>query len=420
MKNLMRRCRHVPELRRRPSDTFAQPVVNPVHDRGGLGPVASCPMRLLPRRTWSKVVAVVAAVAVSAIGVSVTRYVLANPGEPVQQSVAAWARNAGLGPVVDRLEAWFHDDPPSTEAAGELALQTPDTTAAPMTTTTVPPPWAPQRIEPVVTPPLKGEGRWRPVLDVDGEARIWATSLRPLPDYASVVATAAVWDRAGVHAALYHGDEIPGGGPWQNWRRVRGDAKPALLAAFNGGFRFEHKAGGYVAEGRTVRPLVEGYATFAIAGDGTATVGVLGEDVADDGSWASLRQNLPPLVRGGVSVYRNYGKVDWGKDYGNKIYTFRSAVCTRTDGSMLYVAVGDVNIEMLVRTVLAFGCDTAMQLDINGNWPLFSVFSGLGTSGREGTAIDKRMGNRNRYLNGAPKDFFALFEPTLLPPGAVK
>ena len=349
-----------------------------------------------------------------------TRYVLANPGEPIQQSVAAWARNNGLGVVVDRLESWFHDDPPSPDPAEELALQTPDTTAPSVTTTTTPPPWAPTRIEPLVTPPLKGEGRWRSVLDVGGEARIWATSLRPLPRYASVVATAAAWDPAEVHAALYHGDEIPGGGPWNNWRRVRGAAKPALLAAFNGGFRFEHKAGGYFAEGRIVREFVDGYATFAIDRDGRATIGVLGEDVVDDGSWASLRQNLPPLVRGGVSVYRNYGSVDWGKDYGNKIYTFRSAVCTKSDGSMLYVAVGDVNIEMLVETLLVLDCDTAMQLDINGNWPLFSVFSGLGTGEREGSAIDKRMGNRNRYLNGAPKDFFALFDPALLPAGAVK
>lgn len=354
------------------------------------------------------------------VGFSVTRYVLANPGEPVQQSVAAWARNHGMGALVDRLESWLHTDPPSREPADELALQAPDTTAPAVTTTTVAPPWAPERIEPPIAPPLKGEGRWRPVAESTGAARIWATSLRPLAEYGSVVATAAVWDPSTVHAALYNGDEIPGGGPWTNWRRVRGAAKPALLATFNGGFRFEHRAGGYFTEGKTVREFIDGYATFAIAADGSATIGVYGDDIVNDGSWKSLRQNLPPLVRGGVSVYQNYGGVDWGKDYGNKIFTFRSAVCTRADGSMLYVAVGDVNIAMLVDTALVLGCETAMELDINGNWPLFSVFGGLGTTERQGNAIDKRMGNRNRYLNGAPKDFFALFDPAILPPGAVK
>jgi hypothetical protein len=381
-------------------------------------------MRLLPRRTWSRLLSAAVALAAVAVAVSVTRYVMANPGEPVQQSIAAWARNHGMGTVVDRLEAWFHDDPPSAEPADELGLMTPDddatSTASAATSTTIAPPWAPVRIEPLVAPPLKGEGRWRPVLETGGTVRIWATSLRPLPEYASVVATAAVWDPSTVHAALYNGDEIPGGGPWSNWRRVRGAAKPALLATFNGGFRFEHKAGGYFTEGRTVRDFRDGWATFAIGVDGTATVGIHGDDIVAGPRWRSLRQNLPPLVRGGVSVYRDYGSIDWGKDYGNKIYTFRSAVCTRTDGSMLYVAVGDVNIAMLVDTLLVLECDTAMQLDINGNWPLFSVFAGFGTSDREGSAIDKRMGNRNRYLNGAPKDFFALFDPSLLPPGAVK
>jgi hypothetical protein len=44
------------------------------------------------------------------IGVSLTRYVLAHPNDPLQQNVASWARENRLGPVVDKLETWLHNE----------------------------------------------------------------------------------------------------------------------------------------------------------------------------------------------------------------------------------------------------------------------------------------------------------------------
>jgi len=46
-------------------------------------------------------------------GFSLTRYVLAHPNDPLQQNVASWARNKGMGVVVDKLESWLHNDPPA-------------------------------------------------------------------------------------------------------------------------------------------------------------------------------------------------------------------------------------------------------------------------------------------------------------------
>jgi len=133
-----------------------------------------------------------------------------------------------------------------------------------------------------------------------------------------------------------------------------------------------------------------------------------------------LRQNLPPLVHNGKSVYANYPKVDWGNDFGNKVYNFRSAVCLRTDGLMMFVAVGKVNIGMLADTLVVLGCKTGMELDINGEWPYFAVYSDFGKPIRWGKIIDNRMGDPNRHLNGSTKDFFALFDPETLSAGAVK
>ena len=49
---------------------------------------------------------------------SVTRYVLAHPNEPLQQNIASWARNKGMGAIVDQLEVWLHNEPPVYEMGG--------------------------------------------------------------------------------------------------------------------------------------------------------------------------------------------------------------------------------------------------------------------------------------------------------------
>lgn len=357
---------------------------------------------------------------------SAVRYVLDHPGDSVQQNLASWARNKGLGRVVDALEARLHDTAPSTAPADSLALvddggtesSATSTTLAAATTTTVAN--QPANIEPRIRPALAGEGNWRSVATVRKKTVVWATSLRPLQDYGSVVATVALYDPRDVHTALFNGSELPGGGPWVNGKRITKEARPALIASFNGGFRFEHWPGGYFTEGKMVQKLKPGYATFAIDNKGFGTVGVWGDDLKDDGRWVSLRQNLPPLVHRGDIVYQNYPHINWGKDYNNKIFNFRSAVCVRADGRMMFVAVGDVNIDMLARTLIVIGCSTGMELDINGTWPLFTTWNGFGTMSRWGNKIDRRMGDPNRYIKGATKDFFALFDPVTLPPDVVR
>lgn len=376
---------------------------------------------MTPRRALHLAV-ILAASVLMLTSFSAARYVLDHPGDSVQQNVASWARNNGLGRIVDMLEAWLHDKAPSTTPAGSLALNDGDSTSpstvVPATTTTIP--GQPANIAPRIDPALAGEGAWRSIFKVRHKTVVWATSLRPLQDYGSVVATIALYDPRSVRAALFNGSELPGDGPWNNDKRIMKAARPSLIAGFNGGFRFEHGPGGYVTEGRTVKPLRPGYATFAIDAEGYGTVGVWGDDLKDDGRWVSLRQNLPPIVHKGEFSWEKYTWVNWGNDYNNKVYNFRSAVCTRPDGRIMYVSVGDVNIRMLARTLVVVGCDTAMELDINGTWPLFATWNGFGTPARTGRKLDARMGDANRYINGATKDFFALFDPATLPPEVVR
>ena len=387
---------------------------------------------------------------------SLVRHVLAHPGYGLQQNVATWARNKGLGTVVDWLESVTLNDPPAAAPASSLALAdvpdsvadtVPDTSApttAPPTTvaastsvpastttastlpgettttssTTLPPP---VDVAPVISPALRGEGKWR-VLFTLGKSRrpvVWGTSMRPFERYGSVVATAAVFDQTRLHAAMFNGSDIPGAGDWRNWEKVPPSALRSLVAAFNGGFRFEHDPGGYVTEGVTVRKMQRGRATVGIDSSGTMHVGVWGDDMDSRGDWVSLRQNLPPLVEAGAPTWQDHKWTDWGSDFGDKKYTYRSGLCRRTDGSTMFVAANDVNIDLFARLMLLLGCDTGMQLDINGNWPHFSTYSGFGTRNRYGRPLDVRMGDPRRFVKGYEKDFFALFDPRTLPDGAV-
>lgn len=443
----------------------------------------------MTRRRLLRVFAALVAVFVVVTTFSVTRYVLANSNDPLQQNLAGWARNNGLGAVVDQLETWLHNDPPAAAPADTLALvpvdteppagtttvpgtpttvattttyptspaqqtqrvrtascpnvaptttlpgdttSTTTTTTTTTTTSTLPGettttttttttlPARPTDIAAQVTPALRGEGEWVPIMRVRTKPMIHATSIRPLWCYGSVVATMATYDPTKLRAALFNGTEVPGGRGWKNTSKIKGAARRHLVASFNGGFRFEHNPGGYMTEGRTVRKLRRGYATFGIRPDGSTTVGVWGDDMTKDQEWVSLRQNLPPLLRNGKIVYHTYDKVDWGKDFGNKLYNYRSAVCVRTDGLMMFVAVGKVNIAMLADTLLVAGCSTAMELDINGTWPFFAVYERFGRADRVGRTIDKRMGDPQRHLNGSTKDFFGLFDAETLPDGAVR
>jgi len=414
------------------------------------------------------------------VGTSVVSYVLSNPGVAVQQNVAQWARNNKLGAVVNALELLLRSDPPSTEAATELGLATdatadiadnslttiststiPATTTTTIATTTtsttstnpadivanttatgsqgdtdtgVPAPVpttttiaqdpalpyaGPQAIAPVLASPLRGEGKWTPIAKMSGSPVIWATSLRPSRKYGSVVASVAVIDQSRVRGALYNGNELPGGGPWKNGNKVQTRAVPALIASFNGGFRWEHTDGGYMAEGKIVRPLKKGLATLAISPDGQVAIGVYGRDITNDGSWRAMRQNLPPVVLKGKNVVRDAGSVNWGEDFHDKVFTIRSGACIREDGKLMHVSVGDADIHLLADTLVYVGCETAMQLDITGQFPQFVTYSAPGKADRDGKVLDKRMSNANRTLKGWMREFFAFFNPELLPDGVV-
>jgi hypothetical protein len=370
------------------------------------------------------------AVAVGLVPAVSLGWTLATDPDPLLGSGANWVRNHHMGFVVDRVEQWRYRKPPSSEPAAQLNLAAevtvpwslpPVSTATSLpdppnmdlsgsTTTTVAPviPFSPTDFALVVEPALTNEGRWIPLTDRSVTVPMWVTAIRPLADYPSVTATVVSIDTATARFVLHNGTELPGGS-WVAGSRLDLSADSGAIAAFNGGFRFEHIAGGYLTEGVEVRPLADGEAAIAINSRGELKIGVWGRDLTADGDWVSVRQSLRPIVDGGVNQARGTWQAQWGADFGNVTYVFRSAICLKADGELLYAVAGDVDAALMADVMISFGCDLAMQLDINGNWPQFAVVSDAETGSPRVTLVDARMSNTGRYVYGSKKDFIGVY-----------
>ena len=77
------------------------------------------------------------------------------------------------------------------------------------------------------------------------------------------------------------------------------------------------------------------------------------------------------------------------------------------------------NIEQFAEGLIAMGCVTAMQLDVNFDFLYFVTFSGLGTDTRKPALIHNYMVAGDRVIKWATKDFIALFDPSRLTPGVL-
>ena len=354
-------------------------------------------------------------------------WTLSTDSDPLLGSGANWARNHGFGGVVDQIELWAYSKPPSTIPAESLDLLQPTpvsttiappstTSSAPLrqdigestTTTTTVAPFSPDPLIPVISPTLDGEGEWLPVSTPEPDAKLWVTAIRPLIDYPSVTATVVVLDPSDLRFALHNGYELPGG-TWETGPRLETSIESQAIAAFNGGFRFEHIAGGYFTEGVEVEPLVEGEATFAIDESGELHVGVWGRDITPSTKWVSVRQSLPPIVDGGENMVAGTWAELWGVDHGNVTFVFRSAICEGPSGELIYAVAGDVDGNLMAEVMISLGCEVAMQLDINGNWPQFAIVNREEDNKVKLSLIDRRMSNEYRYLDGSKKDFVGVY-----------
>ncbi len=185
------------------------------------------------------------------------------------------------------------------------------------------------------------------------------------------------------------------------------DETPLLLAAFNGGFKESSHAGGFELDGQVLNPLVNGLASFVIDTDGATHIGVWGDGLPAPGEQVeSVRQNLPPLVSGGVASPTVGDATAWGAMLGPGPAVARSGLGQDSEGDVLYAAGMSLTPTDLAAALVEAGAVNAMQLDINPEWVQADAAPTAGAS--QVALIPGQNRPADQYQLGWTRDFIAV------------
>ena len=226
-------------------------------------------------------------------------------------------------------------------------------------------------------------------------------------------------------AKLYSGSKSPGGGPYEFTAPIQPAQAAGLVAVFNGGFLMNAAQGGYYTEGRTVVPLVAGAASFVIYADGSETIGAWGTDVSMSPGVVAVRQNLVPLVAGGVPTPQAASPdwQAWGATCGISSCSstvpgienqWRSGAGITADGALVYSAGPGLTPLQLAQLLVRAGVVRGMELDINPNWPVFATYApsppnGLAASSNGSSLQPSSVQNAATFFNpGWARDFITM------------
>jgi uncharacterized protein YigE (DUF2233 family) len=349
---------------------------------------------------------------------------LTNPalGTSASARLAEWSRDHGAGGMVTWIENLYYSHhappvggkpaadaiPPLHHSGGGVNLSVRVRDGA------LP---APAALVPFPRTSLPGEGTWVPAGRlVKGLPAVYTTFMRPDAVHTSVIDGVAWMDTKLLSVRLYSGSYIPGGGPYKYNTPLSVSAESSLVAAFNGGFRLSDSQAGYYTDGVSVRPLVDGAASFVIYKDGSVDVGAWGSEVKMTADVVSVRQQLRLLVDKGALApgLATNQRAQWGTVLGNSVFVSRSGVGVTKDGALVYVGGPDLDAVNLAELLLRAGAVRAMELDINSDWVNFATFEpgsdGLATAANAHDLLPSAdMSGAYRYfISYWERDFFTL------------
>ncbi len=352
-------------------------------------------------------------------------------------AVTADAMRAVLGPTITaQIESWFlgvsdtvhqaqshlsgrHVDPPWTVQSLPIA----PASALPTSTTLAPMPLVP--VVPVIRPSLPGEGVWitegyaAPPFNFPLDAK---TFLRPDPVRPYAIVTLLQFDMRFIRLHMVAGTSEPGGPrgvPGPGVIPVPDQKGTALLAAFNGGFKYADGQYGMQANGTVYVPPQPSAATIAVTNEGQIILGKWGVDPhlnSGNSDLVAWRQNAALLIDHGVINSLANDGAAWGGTILNRTYTWRSGIGITAQGTLLYAAGSSLSALTLGQALHAAGAVMAMQTDINPFWVRAFLYNRNSTGTFQITKLNPGMqGSGTEYLYGTVRDFFYLtrFLPNL-------
>jgi hypothetical protein len=291
-----------------------------------------------------------------------------------------------------------------------------------------PAPAKPASIAPLIHPSLPGEGGFHPSVGwVGGGSPVQLAWYRSDPSNPAVRATIAWIDPTRTQLALYPGSLNPPAAPGlpQGPTMVPPSARSRLLATFNSGFYLTTPYGsqpgsvaeGFAVNGKVYSPMLKGLATFVAHADGRVDVVPWTGGSSPGPDVVFARQNLPMMVAHGRPSPLVSDMTVWGERYRSEPLVWRTAVGVDAKGHLIYVAAPDQTPASLAAILVHVGCVRAMELDINGEWPLFISYEHRG-GGAPRFAFPNLNQVPTRFTTPGEKDFFAVYlrkEGTLLP-----
>lgn len=218
---------------------------------------------------------------------------------------------------------------------------------------------------------------------------------------------AAKLDHTRTRLALYPGTLEPPGASPRGPTEVPHGQRWRLLATFNGGFKANAGAGGFVVNGRVDEPLLNGMGTLVEYRNGSLGI-LLWQGRTSPRTLVLARQNLPPLVWNGRPSPQIDNVPRRGATLGGGTAVWRTAVGLTAAGDLVYVAGGNQTPSSLADALIGLGAVRAIELDINPEWPTFIAYRHRG--GRDPVAVvPNPQQSAYRFLSPDQRDFFAVY-----------
>lgn len=313
--------------------------------------------------------------------------------------------------------------------------------------------WPPAPMEPMISPALEGEGKWRPL---EKDPFIPTNPDAPPPFVQSFIRTdqkraynqtwVLVWDPRQVALHTMSGTVEPKSATGETGPGLvprKPEVMSRLVGGFNGGFQATHGEFGMMADGVTYLPPKPYAATVAELADGSTAFGTWPNDEKVPDDIVSFRQNMTPLVMDGtINPYKRnwWGGVPPG--WTDESRTTRSAVCQTKEGFVAYLYGASVDADHLALAMQRARCVYGIHLDMNPGHTGFEFYraapaSELPSLGRKldpqweaegdvsgmpgwrflGRRMLRYMGLMNfpRYIQRESRDFFYLTLRNLVP-----
>lgn len=294
-----------------------------------------------------------------------------------------WARREGAGGVVDWMENFRYAHPPDAHLTA-AAVAHPFASSGSLRSTAYGP--APVRVPKGFDDTGGGgqgvgaffDGRWVAVDDprFASDPAVYTADWRPDPAVPNAYVVGVWLNGRRLTAQLVAGVAEPGGSGWPWGGRIPPTMYARMVAAFNGGFRFQDSHGGFMANRRIGVPLQVGAASFIVRRNGTMDVRAWTAAQATDPDIISVRQSLKLIVDGGYPAPGLDANADgsWGSARNQFQYTWRSAIGVDRRGNLVYVAGPGLDLRMLADALVQAGAVRGMQLDIHPGIVTFDLY----------------------------------------------